>query len=225
MDLTSPEPARLEANDEQELVRRVRNKLRTAGFVYLTPLSESGFLRLAEELGPIIGRVEVRVGQGRSLLSGPAPIPFHTDDPEADTVGWWCVETASSNGENLLIDTGDLLRHLDFADLDELTSTQIYRPLDDGTVEPHPCLVVRDGCYRIYYAPWHLLPAYEPAQHRALNALRAYLRSRQPFVVRMRRGESLFVDNGRVLHGRTALPMDTRRHLRRVWIRRQTATG
>ena len=190
--------------------------------MHVASLAETQFLRLAERLGRIIGHVDVRVeDSSRSLISSVAAIPFHTDGPEAELVGWWCAEPDASNGANSLIDTFDMASHLDRADLEELTRTQIYRPIAGGTVEPHPCVFLRDGRYRIYYAPWNLLPSYGAAQHHALYALREYLRSQRPFVVMLRRGESLFIDNERVLHGRAALPADSRRHLRRVWIRRR----
>ncbi|MGA8025511.1 MAG: TauD/TfdA family dioxygenase [Bryobacteraceae bacterium] len=217
----APEPLCCESRSGGELARWVRNQLGTHGYVHLPALTEMRFLQLAGALGPILGRLDVRLEHGHSLLSSAKPMPFHTDVPEAEMIGWWCAEPAERDGENLLIDTTGIADHLSSADLDELTRTYICLPLEGERAELHPCLALRDGRYRIYYAPWQMLPSYEPAQRGALDALRAYLRSQRPFVVPLRRAESLFIDNGRFLHGRAALLPDSRRHLRRLWIGRQ----
>lgn len=205
--------------------QQVREHVRVHGFVHVCPMPESRFLQLAEGLGHVVARTDVRVENGRSLITSAAAIPFHTDGPEAEVIGWWCAEPDESNGESLLIDAIDLPIRLDRTALEELPRTHLYLPASGGMGTTHPCLSYRDGRHRIYYAPWNLLPLYTPEQHNAICALRDYLRSQRPWVVPLRQGESLFIDNERVLHGRAAISANSRRHLRRVWISLRADTG
>ena len=126
--------------------------------------------------------------------------------------------TCTDGGESVLIDAGRIDRELDALEVEELTRTPILRPLAPGILDRCPCLAPRGRGVRLYYSPWHLLSCYPPKQQRAIEALQAFLHNQTPVVFRLGPQESLFIDNGRMLHGRTSFAPESPRHLERVWI-------
>lgn len=207
-----------DARSPGDLAVFVGQAITERGYVVVGGLTLDEFGELSARLGPVIARVDIRADGGRSLLSSAAAMPFHTDGPEAELVGWWCARSARPHGESALIDTAALPDALPADHLDELTRTMLYRPAGKGRLDVHACLTPRNGAFRVYYAPWHLLDSYPPEQQAALDALGKFLRAQRPVVHALADGESLFLDNGRMLHGRAAFPPDSGRHLERVWI-------
>jgi hypothetical protein len=212
--------ARPDARSPKNLAITVGEAIAERGYALLAGLTLDEFSQLAARLGPVIGQTQIRAGGGRSLLSSSAAMPFHTDGPEAELIGWWCARSARPHGESALIDTAALPRTLHSDQLDELTRTMLYRPAEEGCLDLHPCLMPKAGAFHVYYAPWHLLDNYPPEQRAALDALQEFLRAQRPVARALAEGESLFLDNGRMLHGRTAFPADSGRHLERAWIGR-----
>ncbi|GAA2989761.1 TauD/TfdA family dioxygenase [Kitasatospora sp. NPDC127116] len=198
----------------------VAEHLHQHGYALLPQGPAEQFYEVAQRLGPIGEQADVKVERSRTLLSSNAPMPFHTDGPEAHIVGWWCARSAAPYGQSLLLDTATLADELDASHVDTLTTTMLLHPLGSGRLGFHPCLTRTGDGQRLYYSPWHLLDDYTTDEQTALAALEAYLRSLPPIVVQLLDGQSLFIDNGRILHARTAFPLESGRHLQRVWIGR-----
>lgn len=207
----------------ERLAEQVRNEVSERGYVKVPSLSFSDFDELAGGLGPLIGRTSVSAMEpSRSVLNSAAAMPFHTDAPEAVMVGWWCRRSAYPDGASLLIDTTALATEVDRDHLDELARTPIRRWVAPGQFDLIPCLTVAEGAYRVFYTPWFLLDSYPRAQMIALEAFQTFLRLQQPVVVPLRDQACLFIDNGRMMHGRTAFSASSGRRLERVWIGAET---
>ena len=81
-----------------ELAKYVRGEVSHCGYARLAAISEEDFFAVTNWLEPVIARVDVRPAKGPSLLSSASAMPFHTDGPEAELVGWWCVQPARTAG-------------------------------------------------------------------------------------------------------------------------------
>jgi alpha-ketoglutarate-dependent taurine dioxygenase len=87
-------------------------------------------------------------------------------------------------------------------------------------------LTRRGDAWAVYYVPWLVEPPEDEGTRRLLERFTDYVHDKEAhdlIAVRLRRGESLFVDNRRILHGRGALPEGSRRHLVRLYLQTDDA--
>ncbi len=229
--------------DLDEVAARIKAALSAQGWAHLArPISDQEF----EALGRILGTIELRTdllvdperaaGQrrelgpdavGRPVLYEPEGMEFHTDRPSVDILAWRCVEPDAEAGENRWLDLRDLGEAFSAGELAQLGRIQVGYALADGAaglqVRYNP--LVEDGPDgpRIYWVPWRLRPPEDEALAEVLARFVDHVRSKEesgPLTLRLERGECLFLENRRMLHGRAALPPDSRRHLVRLYIRR-----
>lgn len=175
--------------------------------------------RLLDGLGVIVHRtlVQVRPGIGTYLNSPPA-VPLHTDHPAVDWIAWWCERQDALDGASSLVDAHQVVQALDRVTRTSLERVRLACPsLNDRATgeEPgrHPLLTPR----RVYFAPW-LQPKQSSTAH-AWRTWTAAVAAAQRIHVRLQPGDTLVIDNRRMLHGRGALAEDSRRALRRYWVR------
>lgn len=198
---------------------RIATQLERDGYVHVRAvMSELEFVELARTLGRIVQQTAIRIERSRSLLNSTARMDLHTDSPEAHAIAWYCVTPdAAGAGATSLVDTRPLPTEL-APYVDVLVRTPVRCPRSRTELVDHACLEPRGRGWRVYYAPWLLQHAYDPEQRAALAALAAWIDGRSVVDVRLERGEALLVDNGRMLHGRAALPGGSPRHLTRLWL-------
>ncbi len=224
-----------------ELTAWLRDQLASHGRAHLRrTLTEEEFQAAAAELGPVQMRTDLRVDprrdaeqrrggrlHGRPGVFQANELALHADRPTVDVLAWYCVEQDAVDGSLLLVDTADLADHLSPADLAALAEIPVRYSLrhpDSGEEiwYEEPLLRPRSGGgYRVYYAPWQLPADLDPRRARALEAFRDDLERRRreaTMAVRLAPGESLFIDNHRLLHGRGALLADSRRHIVRLYV-------
>ncbi|WP_457301429.1 TauD/TfdA family dioxygenase [Phyllobacterium sp. P5_D12] len=194
-----------------------------SGIVLASFDSPEDFLRTCRELGQILSIVDVALVDGsRRHVSSPYSIPFHTDGPAADVVAWFCIRQDEDDGESVLMDAIPAIQSLDPAIRRHLGSVSI--PYFDHSTPGRPsgyCAVLRgeeEQHWRINYAPW-LLPDMTDVQKEAVAAFDATLAKLAPTKIRLKPNQALFIDNWRVLHARGGLKPNSRRHLKRAWIR------
>jgi alpha-ketoglutarate-dependent taurine dioxygenase len=195
---------------------------------YLSPAQANGWtvLRaqvsealLAElaQLGPVIQTTEITPrANAKAALATDKEMQLHTDHPRARWISWECVRQSSEGGYSLLKDTKLALDTLTTAEREELRSLSIRTHVvfsDDTGAYP----ILRndgDGSDWIYFTPWMTDGQSSPAFRKFTQALEA-----TPILsVRLYPGESLLIDNGRMLHGRSALGGDKDRLLIRRWV-------
>ena len=187
------------------------------GWTILRPqVSESLLVSLAQ-LGPIIQTTEITPrANAKAALATDQEMQLHTDHPRARWISWECVRQSSEGGYSLLKDTKPALDSLTESERAELRTlairTHVVFPDDTGA---YPVLRKDgNGTDWVYFTPWMTDGQSSPAFRKFLQALEAS----PTLSVRLYPGESLLIDNGRILHGRSALGGDKDRLLIRRWI-------
>ena len=203
------------------------------------PLDRDELFAIASRLGNVFRQQSIHLEPGRGLyIREPAPVPFHTDHTRANVVAWLCEVPATTY--NRYLDARRVFASLDPADRKALARVRCHCP----TGKPGPAEVrhavesrvvaVRDGLERFFWVP-QLRGAREPARGvtpfvraprdraaaRALLAFRAAVDlapDTADVSVRLRRGEAIFIDNNRFMHGRGEVTATSKRRLFRLWI-------
>ena len=223
-----------------EISAAIRNVLNTAGYFHLTwPMSMEHYEQIAGRLGTIVLRSDVKVDldrarnqeqvrhiQGRGGIYSPSPLHLHTD-PNADLVSWYCVEQDAVGGPMLMLDTGNLEEHFSPRELEVLSRVDLWSPsrkseTDPEELTPVPLLSRENGRYKIFYAPWLLRDSYDSEATGVLKKFVGYvngLEENKLISLPVKKQDTVFIDNGRMLHGRGALPETSRRHLVRLYLR------
>jgi hypothetical protein len=225
--------------DEAELLAaEVRDRLPIEGYVHIGwVVSEDLFTAAARQLGTIALRTDIRVDseadealrRARDPLYADRPsvyraegLSYHTDSPLMDILAWYCVEQDAVDGTSALVDAGDLAQHFDEDELAVLSRVRVRAMMRDSgnreIVREFPLFA--DG--KVYYAEWLLSPDLSEIERELAGRFADYLAKKdasQPIRIRLNPGQSLFVNNRRILHGRSAIPPDSRRHLVRLYIR------
>jgi alpha-ketoglutarate-dependent taurine dioxygenase len=187
------------------------------GWTILRPQVRESLLAQLAALGPIIQTTEITPrANAKAALATDKEMQLHTDHPRARWISWECVRQSSEGGYSLLKDTKPALDSLTESERDELRAlairTHVVFPDDTGA---YPILRADgDGADWIYFTPWMTDGPSSPAFRKFTQALEAM----PTLTLRLYPGESLLIDNGRMLHGRSALGGDKDRLLIRRWI-------
>ena len=185
-------------------------------------------------LGPIRFRTDIQVSpekdaeQRRTRTFGPnrpgvyadGELAFHTDNPNWSVLGWYCVQQDENAGESLLLDLVDAASAFSPEELNELCGISIYLPVRDAfgneTAELAPVLKPAGGSFDVYWVPWLVAEGFEQTHGPQLRRFREWLTRKEAhelISLRLQPGESLFIHNNRMLHGRRPLTPGSRRHL------------
>ena len=237
-----------EVADLRAMAARILGAIEERGWADVRhPLAEHEFEAIARRLGTIELRSEIVVDPGRDLLQREArdfrparpsvyqdsELELHTDRPSADWLAWYCVRQDPEGGATLLVDTRDLTEHFSRGELEHLGRIDVgfnTRNPDTGREIAHRCPLLERGGpgLKVYYVPWLVeIATGDEEGRRLLDKFDDYVREkkeRDSVPIRLEEGQSLFVDNRRLLHGRGPLSPESRRHLVRVYIR-TPATG
>ena len=219
-----------------KLSAEVFASMQARGYAHIEqPLTAQAFDAVAQQLGTITLRTDLTLTPDRSsIVYKSAEINFHQDNPTMNILGWYCVRQDALDGSMRLLDAGDVADHFSRRERQIMSSINVRCPdPDPGRHNPDrglfayflwPLLTEKRTRSEVYYAPWLLLDAYDEEQQSALAKFAAYLRAKeanQLINIRLKAGESLFIDNNRLLHGRGAIQPASQRFLKRVWIKRQ----
>lgn len=191
--------------------------LRDKGWTILRPQVNESLLVSLAQLGPVIQTTEVTPrANAKAALATDKEMQLHTDHPRARWINWECIRQSSEGGYSLLKDTKPALDSLTAPERDELRvlsiRTHVVFPDDTGA---YPVLRNDgDGADWVYFTPWMTDGQSSPAFRKFIEALEAT----PTLTLRLFPGESLLIDNGRMLHGRSALGGDKDRLLIRRWI-------
>lgn len=223
----------------EETATAIRKTLETAGLLHLTwPMSMEHFDAIAGRLGKIVQRSDIKVDaerahnqerlrviKGRPSVYRPGAIYFHTD-PIADLVSWYCLVQDETDGQMLMLDLGDLEECFSTMDLETLGKVELWSPTRKSDSEqekfiPVPVLSKTNGKYKIYYAPWLLQVSHDAGADHVMEKFAAYLKKKeetQLISLPVKPGDTVFLDNHRMLHGRGELTQSSNRHLVRLYI-------
>jgi hypothetical protein len=225
--------------DEADMAcREIRQALAFAGYFHaLGPRPLEWFEAACAALGAVKMRTDIvfdpvrEAEQKRTRTFGPhrpgvytdGELDFHTDNPTWSVLGWYCVEQDEHSGDSLLLDLGDVDRDFTAEELRELGEIQIYLPVRDAawneTAVRVPLLSRQGRAWQTYWVPWLVVEESQTTHAEMLDRFRQWLRrkeSTQLIDLRLQPGESLFIHNNRMLHGRRPLTPRSRRHLIRL---------
>jgi hypothetical protein len=204
------------------------------GYAHITkPLDVESFEALAARLGFIAMRTDLAITPGRSsIVYKPDAIAFHQDNPTINIIGWYCVQQDDIDGSAQLIDTVDIADHFTLEQLTIMTGIEIRCPdADPGRHNPDkglisyflwPMLTKKSMRCEVYYVPWLMLDSYSAEQQQVIQKFDEYLLAKEVMNLRLNEGETLFIDNNRLLHGRGPIHAGSKRFLKRVWIKRDS---
>ena len=179
-----------------------------------------------EEVGRVIGGLgrtifvaDVKVMPDSKADTRPdRAVRFHTDHHRADLIAWHYVEQTDEGGETVLLDGHELLRRLRPNTLERLRGLRLFEPkVFERESERFPFLSHRHGREKIYYPFW-MTKEIEAKQREALLAFKRLTEQEKCMHCLLQPGDLLVIDNGRMLHGRTAISGMRRRFVRRYWI-------
>jgi alpha-ketoglutarate-dependent taurine dioxygenase len=181
---------------------------------------------IVEALGRVLFMTEVTVrANSKALVTSDRALDYHTDHQRADLICWHCIEQTSQGGETLVLDAYSLLERLDRDQLQELRELKLHEHrVFENDPECFPFLSERFSRPKIYYSFWMLKGDAKAAAREAFTSFRKLTEKATPTRYVLEPGDLLVIDNGRMLHGRTAIEGTKRRMLKRFWIETQTST-
>jgi len=215
-----------------ELSNAAVDSLDRLGYAHINEqLSVEVFEAIAERLGPIAMRTDLTITPGRSsIVYKPDAIAFHQDNPGMKIIGWHCVQQDDLDGSARLIDTADIADHFTPEQLEIMCGIAVRCPDSDpsrhnpdkGLIAYFlwPMLTKSTDRYHVYYVPWLVLDSYTPEQREVIRKFDEYILAKEAINIRLNEGETLFINNNRMLHGRDAIHAGSKRFLKRVWIKR-----
>jgi alpha-ketoglutarate-dependent taurine dioxygenase len=186
--------------------------------------SEARFRALCEEFGEVFYEAEVKLGGDRPRnYQLPQAIGFHTDHVSAEYVAWYCYVPEPDGGAMQFLDLGRVYESLAAAHRQALGRVGVTDNAAWGGGEPIAlCAASPRGGNRIHYVSWlDMFPADADAAA-ALEAFEAGVKAAARSAVvecALRPGDVVVLDNHRVAHGRRAIAGESRRHLKRLWMR------
>jgi alpha-ketoglutarate-dependent taurine dioxygenase len=208
------------------MAEQIKSVLTKEGYFHLREsISDEMFQEVVHSLGTIVGTDQIKLNVTKRKLHSPEEIEFHTDSFVSDINAWRCEEPAVSGGATVLIDTAEFLRDFSAHETELLTTLEMECPnREHSTAYRKPLLTKEAERDRIFYTPWFFVDPPTDAHREVQKKFASHvekMRKEGSIPVTLAKGECLFIDNKRMLHGRDALPPDTQRCLKRFWI----ATG
>ena len=153
----------------------------------------------------------------RAAVNTVNEMELHTDHPRARWISWECVRQSSEGGYSLLKDTYLALKNIPSNTLNELTKVLIntHHKVFNDDLETYPVLREDgDKSNWVYYTPWFD----KNTGNKAIEEFLLEIEKCPLTKIRLKPGDILIIDNGRMLHGRTAIGGDQNRLLIRRWI-------
>ncbi len=236
-----PDP-NLNHSDINRHSENVLDGLLEYGYFHLQePLLEIDFQKISTTLGHIMSRSELKLDpekdaaqekqrnydkkeHKRPSIYKHLGLDFHNDNPRGNRISWYCIRQDEELGALWLIDSKRLFAKFTKEEKDILTTIKLrYIEVINGK-EHHPweSLLTRSGeLEEIYFGSWHLKATYDPQQLKMIDKFKNILQNEKEeglISVRLQPGQSIYVNNRRMLHARGPISENSRRHIIRLAI-------
>ncbi|MEO8065554.1 MAG: TauD/TfdA family dioxygenase [Candidatus Doudnabacteria bacterium] len=208
---------------------QVREQIDLVGFSIAEVGDRENYLTICGMLGCITGTRDLSIQPDKvERFTGysykPDEVPFHTDNPLVNIVGLFCVTPDAIGGENLLIDSRDILKELTEQERECLKQVRVPLPKKEECL---PVLTEIDGRPpHVYWLPAFTLAMtaklekeYSEAVNRFDEVLQNHRAAKRCRSIRLNTGEALWFDNFVMLHGRDRLEASSKRAQVRVFIK------
>lgn len=197
------------------------SSLQQTGYLVINLKSLDEYYAVCEEIGEIRHKLDVRLKKDSKIYANiEGKVPFHTDNPHIPIVAWHCVRPDQNDGSNLLINGRLITEKLSADDISTLTCIRLPVPYTDGD---HPMLGLDP--YHVYWLPRMVEEAKERLSEMQLLVIQRFYKALMEVYesamferVTLNMGDTLFVNNWVMLHGRNELPGDSERYLVRAYI-------
>ena len=199
----------------------ILSTLESRGMCILHSLTLEDAETIASNLGEIVNQTDVTVRHRKErgpLVTSDKALDIHTDHHDVKYVLWHCLRNSSHGGYSLFSDADKFIHALTPEDIEALSNVHLYEHdvFNSGNSTSPMLSIGEDGKLRIYFSFWHVSP--DDKNNRAVK-LFCQLAKQNTWRQKLLKNDILIVDNHRMLHGRTAIAGDKRRHLKRFWIR------
>jgi hypothetical protein len=214
-----------------KLSKSILVKIKEDGFVIINKnCSILLYNELAKKLGNIIMENDIKVTpSGKFAAFRSAEVLPHTDSVDAHIIGWFCIEQDKRSGESQVTNIGDIKTSFSIEEIDFLKSYK--SPLisechkTSGKIKglnDSPLIITRWDSLKVNYAPWLKFSHDDKEKNKILIKFKSYMDDRiknhtQSFL--LKQNEIMFIDNGQVLHSRKSIETNSKRCLRRLWIK------
>ena len=170
-------------------------------------------------LGTLLNHTQVSVVEGsKSLVTSSRGLSPHTDHHRARYILWNCDVQQERGGETILVDGLAVFSSMSQYDKSNLRNIRlIEHSIFDGDKASHPMIFDVAGNEALYYSYWLCDESISPQHRESFDRFHAAVKAVQPIYIRLESGESLLIDNNRMLHGRVSLENDSPRILQRYW--------
>ncbi|MBL4707417.1 MAG: TauD/TfdA family dioxygenase [Flavobacteriales bacterium] len=227
-------------HDVSALSSIIRKEMGTNGFIHITSkMATDIFEEIGHQLGETLTNTSIKVdkqnekkaiearayrSKDRPLAYSAKGINFHSDSPIQKTIGFYCVEQDKIDGSLLMLDMHPVKDHLSDDELSILkTITVNWGSMSDGkeVINKAPLFDEQNNAIEIYYASWHLQENISPAQQKVLTRFQDFIthtREQHLLKIRLQAGETIFVNNRRMLHARETIADNSQRHIIRLGI-------
>jgi len=199
--------------------REVFSSIEGCGYWFSAAVSPGEAEAIIQGLGIVLLVTDVTVRPGKALVTSDQALDYHTDHHRADFICWHCIEQTDQGGETMLLDSYQLLAGLPPATAAKLRQIQLHEhKVFNGDQERFPLLSKRFDRDKLYYSFWMLKGGVQQELKAAFMEFKRLTEEASPIRFKLQPGDFLIIDNGRMLHGRTAIQGHKPRHLRRFWI-------
>ena len=197
----------------------VVDHIRHSGSAVLGGLTFENFMEICQSIGDVVSLDDIEIVNGSSAyVANSGAIPPHSDPHTVNIVAWLCVRQDEEDGTSILFDTTPKLRSFSSETRSQLASIPVDQLPDRPGVSVPLLRGYDEASWRVYYTPWLLSGSLDAGQRRALAVFQNAIECSEPTRIRMQPGQSLFVNNWRILHSRDALKPDSARLLKRAWV-------
>lgn len=206
----------------EDPVGSIKNAVSTDGYIVTKVNDLEEFKFLCESLGNVPQYTDVHLQEGKNQYTYiPDSVPFHTDNPKMQIVGWFCISQDAQFGESLLMDVRTILAQMTDEEKHLLANQMLKMPSRD---ELYP-LLIQGLLPHIFYIPFYWLQAAQTMEIRVREAVlrfhRLVLAERAAGgfeSIRLKPGEALFINNRFIIHGRDQIDQNSQRLLVRAYI-------
>ena len=207
-------------------IERILKELDSQGWSKF-PIRNYEISELISNLGHIIMENDVRIVKtSPALVTSSEGLPPHTDHHLSNYILWHCVTQDSHGGHSIIVDGLHIFRSMPSEIREVLRSIRLKEhTVFKGDMGNHPLIYETAAGERIYYSVlfeptefWLANDLLSDIQRIAFDAFNEAVKEAVSVCIKLNPDECLVVDNGRILHGRTAIHDESDRLLKRYWI-------
>ena len=214
------EPANPRYQNNITQIQSLKGTLLSDGFAHFSSIEVRHLEESLKSIGEVIQITDVKVNEdSKALVTSARGLDFHTDHHRADIIVWYCFEQTNEGGESILTDTDLILSQFTTEEKETLETIELreHKIFEDDK-DSYPLITKFGSKSRCYYSFWLVDKNIREPQKSALKKFQNAVREMEPHKIKLKPTDVLFVDNGRMLHGRTEIRGNKKRFLKRYWV-------